>query len=801
MSLPALNPDYVLAVQKDDGLEPLIKYLYDHGVGSVVRPLSKDEVLVFVRVSGATVAELLEKDLLKNYEFGVTAKNDTPADRSRVVYLYLTTPEKVGGLGITPGKGDYRGVKSITPVTDAFAESSLIDDIKQHANVSLTSSTIKNKYGVQTALYFEFLRFYITWLVPLAVFGLVSFLKNKHRFSLTYTFINLVWGVGFLTFWNRRQLYLVHFWGVQNSHSVAEHLSEVSNLNKSFEEHATYKKENVSEGSRFVKQLAFVPVALVFVAVLVSYQLGCFVLEIFLSEIYNGPGKVFLTLLPTILISAFVPVLTIVYNLVTDKVIAWENHDNEYTRNYSVIVKQFVLNFLTSYVPLLITSFIYLPFAHLIEPNLADIRTSIASNVGENRFLYKYLTNVKSQKDFQINQGRLNAQFFYFVVTNQVIQIVLKYALPLVLGPVIKFVTAKVQKKEPEVFDDDEKEAAWLANVRAAVALPAYNVNDDFRGLTLQYGYLALFGPVWSLAPIVSIVFNVITFKLDTIKLTNGKYFQPPVPRRVDSIHPWNYALFLLTWLGSVISPIITVFYRHGTAPPKTLGQLALDKASVNVSSTVYLIAVLFFSEHLFFVLYFLADKVSTLFKSDAEKQNAFLENDIKLRRDYYSEHVKPTFEVEDDGEWKSLSPSTAIKQAATASTLPVTEKAVSSGVAPAEGELTNRSDRAAELREKQAILEQKQAELRAADRQSLEKVKDKEDTIIETKNADGQPTLATIDNNQHADTEPEEPTEPSVANEVEDTSSSDVAKSDSVDKSEKTTKKKSSLKKLLRKK
>ena len=133
---------------------------------------------------------------------------------------------------------------------------------------------------------------------------------------------------------------------------------------------------------------------------------------------------------------------------------------------------------------------------------------------------------------------------FYFIVTNQVIQLVLKYILPLGLRFVFNFIETKIQKKpQLQTKDDNPDESIWLHNVRLSLKLPEYNVDDDFRGLVLQFGYLIMFGPVWPLAPLVCIIFNLIFFKLDNFKLLNGKYFKPPVPRRVDSIHPWNLAL------------------------------------------------------------------------------------------------------------------------------------------------------------------------------------------------------------------------------------------------------------------
>ncbi|KGR23780.1 hypothetical protein MG9_00722 [Candida albicans P37037] len=778
MTLPIqdLEPDYYISVnypttdngsptpQAEKSLKTLIDLLYDKGFAAQIRPGDLDHLLVFVKLSSYKFSEEAEKDLIKNYEFGVTGKDDVLASKLRIIYQYLTYPQSVGGCGITPNSGDWKFVTSIVPITNAFNETTLVEDLKINVTQpNLSIATIKKTYGVEVALYFEYIKHYTFWLLLLSIIGLVSHFRKDKRFSLTFAFINLLWGVLFLASWHRREQHLVNVWGVQNSHLIEEHNSELAKVNERYEEKSTYFHANNTNGFRFLKQLAFIPIALVFVGVLISYQLSCFCIEIFLTDIYDGPGKSLLTLLPTVLISVFVPILTIVYNAVTDIIIKWENHDNQYSKNNSILVKTFVLNFLTGYVPLIITSFIYLPFAHLVQPHLGDIKTTIATYAGENRFYTKYLLKLKSQEEFKINQGRLDAQFFYFIVTNQVIQLVLKYILPLGLRFVFNFIETKIQKKpQLQTKDDNPDESIWLHNVRLSLKLPEYNVDDDFRGLVLQFGYLIMFGPVWPLAPLVCIIFNLIFFKLDNFKLLNGKYFKPPVPRRVDSIHPWNLALFLLAWIGSIISPVVTAFYRHGTAPPKSMGQFALDKASVHVSSSVFLVLLMFVSEHGFLILSYLLFEFSSLFKSQVEWENDFVDNDIKLRHDYYSGKVKPTYKVHSDELWEKFTPQSTLNFTVpkpTAETddkvekIASTEDAYSTSAEKSTTTATSRSDKSKILAEKEAILKQKEAELAELEKKKtkLNDFKDPTDSVIKTKsNANGKAVLSTIDNNKH---------------------------------------------------
>lgn len=746
MSIQELKPDFVLLVhyeidnsnkvleQSKLDLKHIISTLHSNGFSTQVRELSQLEVLVFVKLLSFKFAEQAEKDLIQNYEFGVTAHPDSRADRLRIVYNYLTSKQ---GLDIKPKSSKWPYVKLIVPINSdkIYLDSSIVDDLNLKDPLKeFNSNYIVDHFGQSTAFYFEFLKYYTVSLVPLAVLGLVSYFKRKHSYSLTYSFISGIWSVLFLTFWKRRESYLANAWGVQNSHLVDQYAGELSAINDKFEERSSYYHSNKDnqEFKRFLKKVAFVPVALSYTAILVVVQLSCFVLEIFLTEIYDGPLKSMVSLIPTIAISVFVPIFTIFYNAAISKAVNWEGLDNIYSETKSSVIKSFVLSFLTSYVPLFITSFIYLPFAHLIQPHLGNIHTYLIEALGN--FSYaSYLLQLKSQEEFVINQQRLDKQYRYFIITNQVIQIGLKYVLPIV----IKLASSHSKKKNYEI-KDKPAESEWLTNIRKLMSLPVYNVHDDFRGVILQYGYLTLFGPVWSLAPLVCIVFNIITYKLDYMKLTGGKYFQPAVPRRIDSIFPWDNILFFLTWLGSVVGPVVTLFYRHGTKPAKIFGEgeFGLDKASTNVSSPFYFVLILFASEHIFFGLYFLFGTISSLFKSEAEWKNDFLDNDIKLRHDYYTEKVKTSIPVGDDGEWTKFNVTNVLVGASHHPDLNVEKEPVAEVVGSSAQHLTGvQKNPSADLEEKRA---------------SLEAIKSPTDRIIETKGKDGETILSTIDDNKH---------------------------------------------------
>lgn len=162
MTLPIqdLEPDFYIAVdypidqgkptnQATKNLEKLIDLLYDKGFAAQIRQGDLTQLLVFVKLSSYKFSEEAEKDLIKNYEFGVTAKDDLFASKLRIIYNYLTNPVSCDGCGLTPQSGEWQFINSIVPITDAFLETTFVEDLKTNvlSQPPLSTNEIKHTYG------------------------------------------------------------------------------------------------------------------------------------------------------------------------------------------------------------------------------------------------------------------------------------------------------------------------------------------------------------------------------------------------------------------------------------------------------------------------------------------------------------------------------------------------------------------------------------------------------------------------------------------------------------------------------
>ena len=154
-----------------------------------------------------------------------------------------------------------------------------------------------------------------------------------------------------------------------------------------------------------------------------------------------------------------------------------------------MVQKIFVLNFITSYLPIFLTAFVYVPFAQIIVPHL-DVLSLAVKPFAENE---KQMQAPKV--GFQINPDRLKKQIIYFTVTAQIVNFGLEVAMPYVKRKVFRKVkevqaerAAKRGGTSSPSADDHPEESAFLARVRNEAELGIYDVTGDFREMIVQFG-------------------------------------------------------------------------------------------------------------------------------------------------------------------------------------------------------------------------------------------------------------------------------------------------------------------------
>ena len=269
----------------------------------------------------------------------------------------------------------------------------------------------------------------------------------------------------------------------------------------------------------------------------------------------------------------------------------FENYETDVEYHTALTRKVFILNFITSYLGIFLTAFVYVPFGNIVVPYL-DIFSVTVRPFAENEGQLKM-----PKSGFHINPDRLRKQVIYFTVTAQIVNFAMEVAVPyLKRQGFIKYKQMQSKRaaqrggaRPSSAEYDNPDEAAFLDRVRKESELDVYDVTDDLREMVLQFGYLSLFSAVWPLAPVSFLINNWIELRADAVKICIE--MQRPTPSRRDSIGPWLDSLSFLSWMGSITSAaVVYLFSNDGIGP---------DGSPYNIKGWGLLLCIIF-SEHLY---------------------------------------------------------------------------------------------------------------------------------------------------------------------------------------------------------
>ncbi|WYZ45366.1 hypothetical protein EsH8_VIII_000682 [Colletotrichum jinshuiense] len=539
----------------------LIEALTHVGLITEVRRGGKQSVLVFVKIAEKFLADQVYRSRLQDWLQGARtagpekdlsqAFHDEPvcdAERLRLVYLLMVKPKNEGGAGITPQSGRWKHVDSIFPLHNHVFNKQWIKRMSTKGQTDEADlDEIRDNFGENVAFYFAFMQTYFKFLVFPAAAGFAAWMFLG-QFSWLYALASCLWSVVFFEYWKKKEVDLAVQWGVRGVSNI-QHPRPQFEFERQAEDPITGEPVKIySPIKRLQTQLLQIPFAAACIAVLGTLIVTCNSLEIFINEVYNGPFQSYLAFLPTIILVVLTPTFSTVLTKFATRLTEMENYETIDTHHAALVQKEFVLNFLTSYMALFFTAFVYLPFGDRLTPYL-DIWRATAQKITPKD------TNFQTQ-EFVVNPERISKQMFYFTVTAQVVNFATEVIVPYVKRQVFQEVR-EVQSKISNDGDagkikDDVEEAAFLERVRNEAELETYDVTGDYREMVIQFGYLSLFSVAWPLTACFFLINNWVEMRSDAVKIAISS--RRPIPWRADSIGPWLNALGFLSWLGSITS-------------------------------------------------------------------------------------------------------------------------------------------------------------------------------------------------------------------------------------------------------
>ena len=142
----------------------------------------------------------------------------------------------------------------------------------------------------QVAFYFAFTQSYFAFLMLPAAFGFASWVLLS-SFSPVYAVVNCLWCVSFVEYWKRQEIDLGVRWGVKGVAAIQQKRKDFKH-DKEVKDPVTGETLQIFPATkRLARQLLQIPFALLASSALGTLIATCFGIEIFLSEVYNGPMK------------------------------------------------------------------------------------------------------------------------------------------------------------------------------------------------------------------------------------------------------------------------------------------------------------------------------------------------------------------------------------------------------------------------------------------------------------------------------------------------------------------------------
>jgi hypothetical protein len=304
--------------------------------------------------------------------------------------------------------------------------------------------------------------------------------------------------------------------------------------------------------------------------------------------------------------------------------------------------KIFVVSAITKYLPILLTAFVYVPCGQRMVNFVESFFSFAISN----------FRNYLPVKSFEIDPSRLRSEVIALVVTEQILGFGEELLLPVLKRKATRWYGERKLKRaqSSNVLGTQSRALTALklpVQARNEAELENYNVQDDIQEMVVQFGYLALFSPVWPLISVGFLINNWIELRSDFLKICIEH--QRPAPIRADSIGPWLASLEFLNWLGSISTAAIVYLFR---SEARGRGK------SYDTENLYALAAIVFVSEHIYLAVRFLVRMILKRIGSGAERRAA-REEYVRRKRlmDEYSsvmaenkkENVNSDLESSDD--------------------------------------------------------------------------------------------------------------------------------------------------------
>ncbi|KAL5004591.1 hypothetical protein ScPMuIL_018047 [Solemya velum] len=409
-------------------------------------------------------------------------------------------------------------------------------------------------FGVKIAMYFAYLGHYTLALCLPAFLGAILWILERANQrvvdfgSICFTLVNIVWATLYLEDWKRKSSEKAYKWGTLDKQD--ELLRDprplfTGNLRKSpvtghLEPYYPAWKRSLFR--YFISiPVIFLCLCVVFVVMLLIFQLQEFVNDVIESEGYPQFGKY----LPKILLAIVIAIMDELYKAIAIWLNNMENYRMEESYENHLIIKLILFQFVNSFLSLFYIAF-YLQDMVKLRDQLATllITRQVVGNIKEVLFPFAVWKFRLYQVGYHLasNNSTPNSQETSTLITDFEQTLENKDDLDVI---------NQEQNKETQIPKMKDKHALTQAEVEST--MKKYDDTfEDYLEMFIQFGYVTLFSSAFPLAALCALLNNFIEVRSDAFKLCFNH--QRPFGRRVENIGIWQDALGVMSIIAVLVN-------------------------------------------------------------------------------------------------------------------------------------------------------------------------------------------------------------------------------------------------------
>ncbi|KAJ3121323.1 hypothetical protein HK100_012427 [Physocladia obscura] len=570
------------------------------------------------------------------------------ADAACLVYTHLTSAKYFGGCGIKVADSISRANKNLSnPKWHWVGGESVADIIILH-NKSFEKNWLNNwsdnwfleikdmtivqqHMGEQIAFHFAFLQFYLQALAPLAAFGAFAFLAFP-QYSATYAVILCLWSVVFLAAWKKQEAGLADLWGVNFADRVDKERPEFIPDSVEIDSTSGQPILHYPFWKRWIIHAGYtLPAILIFAAAVIFVSVVILTTEVYTAEVYNGPNKAFVKLIPMIIYVLCLPLLQALYNALSVYITNLENSQSIDAHNASLTNKTFIITCLLTQLSLLLTGLVYIPASDLIMPYLEPLL--VANGITHHEV-------VDATRNL-LSPAALRVKVVTYSITNQILNQAVQVILPSALAwwatrSVVNATKHEArkgetdEKKEDLTHNTEEEDRELRFRIERAISLPKYSLYDDYAVLANQFALVVMFSSSWPLVALFCVANNFLDVRTTAYKISRTRR---PIPHRTNSITPWTQIFSVLSVLGTLTTTLLTLLYHYWDA--------SIPASVQSFSHTLQTIVIIILAEHAHFAARWIAEYALALAWPDVSNKSAVARHRVEVAIAHDAEEQK----------------------------------------------------------------------------------------------------------------------------------------------------------------